>query len=545
MAFVLDGIHNTYTPSAWRCFIYGEYVFVVDWTNGLVAFKVVNGVLTYLWTEAVPDLWDVHVDNVNIACACGNNGIRFYSWSDSGVWFKNSAYHENPPGLTAYYNKICKVGNIYHVAANQGGIRAYSFDESTYNVILEGSAPRWGGGYPDGISGNDDYIYVGNGSGTSRFLVYTFKDGVYTLDTYYNGPNFGANICQGVQVTPDNYIWCASSGGTVLLYHDTTAGTVNWIDRKDGDTSDVSCDGEHCYEVQWDYGVAVLGIDFSGGAHIVTLLEDINDEYAPDGVCGNGFWVFAAFWDGLLFYKITGGYGTNYPYGDSLYKDDGAGGPTIFPLGIPSEEAWGIPTVNLAGLAILPTGIPSGEAWGTPQVTQPTVVQSALPPPELPQEGDIYFYLDPLLGYGDCQLGDRDVVRDPGFETAVLLTLGTDKRADDTEQDFPADDGYKGGWVGDVLAEIPGDKLGWKGWLLRRAKTTNEVIARCQEYLTDGFQWMIRDGIISTFKSTVERVNYEGASDYLKMNLQFIRPSGDDISYTFYYNWQKQILKRG
>lgn len=542
MAFVLDGIYQTYNPSAWRCFIYGEYVFVVDNSAyNLICYKVISGVLTYLWMENVPNIWDVHVDSENIACARQDTGLSIYYWTDSGMYHKATAYHEDPVSLTAYYNKVCKYKDIYFVACNQGGLRAYHINQVDWSLNLLGSTPRYGGGYPDGITVDDDgYIYVGNGSGTPRFLVYTFADGVFTLDNSYSGPNFGSNIVQDIAVTTGKYIWCASSGGTVLLHHDVGGGSIDWVDRKDGDTSAVKSDGEHCYEVQWDYGVSVLS---HAGGSIVTVLNDLNDEYAPDGVAGNGYFVFATYWDGLLFYKITGGFGTNFDYGMSAYKDEP--GDQLIPLSIMSAEHWGTPTINLAGLAILPTSILSGEHWGTPQVTQPTVVESALPPAALPTEGDILFTLDPQLGYGDCQLGDRDVVRDPGFETAILLTIGTDKRVDDTELDLPADDGYKGGWFGDELAEIAGDQIGWKGWLLRRAKTQSEVLSRCKEYLADGFQWMIRDGIISEFESEISRVNYEGNTDELRMILRFIRPTGNEITYTFYYNWQAQILKRG
>lgn len=256
-----------------------------------------------------------------------------------------------------------------------------------------------------------------------------------------------------------------------------------------------------------------------------------------------------------------------YPYGNGGYKGQDqlvlflnsilsdetfgditvtTGNVNVAPDSILSGEAWGSVTIyDPVDLFIIVPGIVSGEAWGTHNVINATVGLSALPPAQLPQEGDIRFVLDSLLGFGDVIPADRDVERDAGLETAITLTLGSDKRVDDTENKFPDDDNYHGGWCLDILSEFPGDQIGWMGWLLRRSKATNSVVADCHEYLLDGFQWMLDDGIISEFFAIVTRENYKGFSDILKMQLKFVRPKGDNISYTYYYNWQKQILKRG
>lgn len=47
---------------------------------------------------------------------------------------------------------------------------------------------------------------------------------------------------------------------------------------------------------------------------------------------------------------------------------------TVFPVGIPSAEAWGIPTINDG--VVRPVGIPSAEAWGTPTITPGAVTVS-------------------------------------------------------------------------------------------------------------------------------------------------------------------------
>jgi len=195
---------------------------------------------------------------------------------------------------------------------------------------------------------------------------------------------------------------------------------------------------------------------------------------------------------------------------------------------------------------IVPNGISSEEIVNAPQVTRTTNIQSALPPAPTDKEGDIRLEFDVHDGYLNWILDDRDVERDAGFESAILITLLTNKRADDSDP-LPDNYGDKGGWWGDSVPNVVGDQIGWKGWLLRREQTTKAVIARCKEYLIDGFQWMIDDGIIAGLSAEVTRV--DGAlnipsDSILFLKLIFQKPGGQDIYYTFYYNWQAQIFRR-
>ena len=191
--------------------------------------------------------------------------------------------------------------------------------------------------------------------------------------------------------------------------------------------------------------------------------------------------------------------------------------------------------------------IVSLEAIGLPVVVRTVNVQSALPPATKDKEGDIRLTLNVYDGYVDMLLDDRDVERDAGFETSVLITLLTNKRADNNDK-LPDDYGEQGGWWGDVVPTVVGDQIGWKGWLLRREKTLASVISRCKEYLIDGFQWMIDDSIIAGFEAKVMRVdNVSDApnTSVLFIELIFQKPDGQDIYYKFYYNWQAQTFRRG
>ena len=127
---------------------------------------------------------------------------------------------------------------------------------------------------------------------------------------------------------------------------------------------------------------------------------------------------------------------------------------------------------------------------------------------------------------------------------AVLITLISDKRADDDDI-LPDEGGYKGGWWGDDLPFVPGDLIGWKGWLLRRSKAISTVIAEAEDFLRDGFQWMFDDGIIEDLEINVVRDDkiLDMGSSVLLISLKFVRPGKQDVFFQYHFNWESQLLR--
>lgn len=206
-----------------------------------------------------------------------------------------------------------------------------------------------------------------------------------------------------------------------------------------------------------------------------------------------------------------------------------------------SAEIFGLLSIASAKTYIFPSSIQSQEAFGLPAILIKTVVQSALPAPAPVKEGDIRLVFDVNKQYVDFVIADRDVDRDAGIETAVMLTLLTDKRAEAGDP-LPDGSGYKGGWWGDSFPVVPDYKMGTKLWLLQRSKTLSEIPAIAKEYLNDGFKWMIEDGIVKSVEVAVER--RRDLKDTLYFALTFVKPEGTTIFYKFYYNWEAQILRR-
>lgn len=101
---------------------------------------------------------------------------------------------------------------------------------------------------------------------------------------------------------------------------------------------------------------------------------------------------------------------------------------------------------------------------------------------------DIQMKFDPERQTGDfVQLGG-DLAIDRDLETAILVSLFTDRRADagDRIPDGSAD--LRGCWM-DALSDEP---LGSRLWLLRREKIIPETVARMKEYIEEALQWVIQ-----------------------------------------------------
>ena len=108
---------------------------------------------------------------------------------------------------------------------------------------------------------------------------------------------------------------------------------------------------------------------------------------------------------------------------------------------------------------------------------------------------------------------------DAGLGTSALISLFTDRRAGGDDGLPPAE---RRGWVGDVLAEVPGDRYGSRLWLLKREKQTEETRIRAEEYAREALEWMVDDGLVSAIEVEAAwvapgmlglRLRFDGGSD--------------------------------
>lgn len=95
--------------------------------------------------------------------------------------------------------------------------------------------------------------------------------------------------------------------------------------------------------------------------------------------------------------------------------------------------------------------------------------------------------------HSDLAVDLGDLEQDGGLETAVLVSLFSDARAEpDVDTSF-LEQQPRGWW-----ADTAEDRFGSLLWTLQRAKQTDETLARARAYTRDALAWMIRDEIART-----------------------------------------------
>lgn len=158
------------------------------------------------------------------------------------------------------------------------------------------------------------------------------------------------------------------------------------------------------------------------------------------------------------------------------------------------------------------------------------------------QEGDLKLFYTAVsadtLGAADIKIvpGTYELVRDPGLETAVMISLFSDARASDSDK-LPGTFLTRSGFWGSVLLD---QNMGSKLWLLSRSKINNETLRRAEQYCKEALKWMVDDGIAAKIEAvaSINQTRYNQLDFLIVIN----RANVDNIFFKFFINWQYQIF---
>jgi phage gp46-like protein len=123
-------------------------------------------------------------------------------------------------------------------------------------------------------------------------------------------------------------------------------------------------------------------------------------------------------------------------------------------------------------------------------------------------------------GIWDISLDENgQLVLDEGFETTVRLSLVGERRATSGEVSTPE---HRGGWIGNLLADVAGFEQGSKNWILRQSRLTDETTATAKNYSRDALNWMTEDGLANTIEVTaiqngsriIAEINIDGSPSF-------------------------------
>lgn len=127
------------------------------------------------------------------------------------------------------------------------------------------------------------------------------------------------------------------------------------------------------------------------------------------------------------------------------------------------------------------------------------------------------------------------LAQDDGLRTALMLSLFTDRRAGDDDLLPAGAEDRRGVWM-DNYAEVPGDLMGSRLWLLQRAKLLPETVIRVREYCEEALDWMVRDGVAKSVLVTawIERRTPFGV---IGANIDIAKPDGTTTRFKFEKLW--------
>lgn len=137
----------------------------------------------------------------------------------------------------------------------------------------------------------------------------------------------------------------------------------------------------------------------------------------------------------------------------------------------------------------------------------------------------------------DLSVLSGQLQRDSGLETAVIISLFTDRRV--TVEQLPDLSESQRGWWGDLLSDIDQDQIGSRLWTLDRSKRTTETLRLFEDYVKEALDWMIEDGIAQTVEATAFYTDNKS----LGSDIKIARPNGNETRYTLL--WDEQELRRG
>jgi phage gp46-like protein len=153
---------------------------------------------------------------------------------------------------------------------------------------------------------------------------------------------------------------------------------------------------------------------------------------------------------------------------------------------------------------------------------------------------DLMLDWDTDLMQGDLVIDNGDLQHDKGLESAVRISLFSDRRANDDDELLDSNNLDKRGWWGDLVSpEVEEDKIGSRLWLLGRAKTTTENLVKAKEYSEEALLWMIEDRVVSDIIIDTERNNYTNGA-WLVIKVQIVKINGDILNLRYEKQWDEQ-----
>jgi phage gp46-like protein len=132
----------------------------------------------------------------------------------------------------------------------------------------------------------------------------------------------------------------------------------------------------------------------------------------------------------------------------------------------------------------------------------------------------------------DLALEQFALATDDGLETAVILSLFSDARANDDDA-LPIGQTDRRGWWADAYPVEAGDRFGSRLWLLRAAKQLQQSLNDARQYAEESLVWLVDDGAAKK----VEVETFIVRDEVMGMIVRIHRPDGTVTPIRFETLW--------
>lgn len=137
----------------------------------------------------------------------------------------------------------------------------------------------------------------------------------------------------------------------------------------------------------------------------------------------------------------------------------------------------------------------------------------------------------------DLVIENGDLKADNGLETAALISLFSDKRI--SLEELPSGEKDRHGWWADLVADVEGDAIGSRLWVLfTLGKLNNKTPIEMRIMVEEAFQWLVEDGIAASVVATAIR----NGTNELSGSVTITKPNGQNIPFSFIWDGQKLKL---
>jgi phage gp46-like protein len=129
----------------------------------------------------------------------------------------------------------------------------------------------------------------------------------------------------------------------------------------------------------------------------------------------------------------------------------------------------------------------------------------------------------------------NDLARDDGLETAVLLSLFLDRRAESGDA-LPSGETDHRGWWADAFPVIEGDQIGSRLWLFDRSKETPAALGKYEQAAREALTWLIEDRVAQKLEVVAEVLR----PGVWALTVTIFRPQVDPVTFRFNNVWAAQ-----